>query len=69
MEKVLISQNQNSRTYVVKINENMVQIIEEFWQPGSSFCTFFNSKIILREEYEALKKLFEGDKNERSYYK
>jgi len=69
MEKILISQSQNSRTYAVKINENMVQIIEEFWQPGSSFCTFFNSKIILREEYEALKKLFEGDKNERSYRK
>ena len=69
MEKVLISQNQNSRTYAVKINENMVQIVEEFWQPESSFCTFFNSKIILREEYEALKKLFEGDKNERSYRK
>jgi len=69
MEKILISQSQNSRTYAVKINENMVQIIEEFWQPGSSFCAFFNSKIILREEYEALKKLFEGDKSERSYHK
>jgi len=30
MEKILISQSQNSRTYAVKINENMVQIIEEF---------------------------------------
>ena len=53
----------------VIINKDMVQIVEEFWQPGGSFCTFFNSKIILREEYEALKKLFEGDKNERSYHK
>ena len=60
MERILISQSQNSRTYAVKINENMVQIVEEFWQSENSFCTFFNSKIILREEYEALKKLFEG---------
>ena len=61
MEKILISQSQNSRTYAVKINENMVQIVEEFWQSENSFCTFFNSKIILREEYEALKRLFEGE--------
>ena len=61
MKKILISQSQNSRTYAVKINENKVQIVEEFWQPRSSFCTFFNSKIILREEYEALKRLFEGE--------
>ena len=60
MERILISQSQNSRTYAVKINENMIQIVEEFWQSENSFCTFFNSKIILREEYEALKKLFEG---------
>ncbi len=61
MKEVIISQDQNSKIYAIKIDENIAQIIEEIRHPEDGSCLFFSSKIVLRKEYEALKKLFEGE--------
>ena len=60
MEEVVIKKTERFKTIAKKFIKDLVQIIEMYWD-GEKW-ELYNTKIISRKEYEAIKKLFEEEK-------
>jgi len=60
MKEILIDESKGFRSRAIKITDDIVQIITEYWHLSAKKWMLFGTKTITIDEYEALKKLFEG---------
>ena len=60
MKEVIINKESDYRIRIVQLEENSVLITKEFWDKYLNKWVDFSSKMITREEYEGMKKIFEG---------
>jgi len=54
------------RKRAIKVTDDLVEIVMEFYDIKRERWDDIEHKLIYRDEYEALKKLFEGGKNGKS---
>lgn len=64
MEEIVIKKTERYKTLARKMVKNLVQIVEMYWD-GKRW-TPYGMKTISRKEYEAIKKLFEEEGDERN---
>jgi len=60
MKKIIIKEDENYRKIAVKLSNEVVEIREEFRNFFTKEHQLFSSIYINKEEFEALKKLFES---------
>ena len=60
MKEVIISKEDDYRIKITQLDEETVLIVKEFWDDRLNKWIDYSSKMITREEYEGLKKFFEG---------
>ena len=60
MKEVIINKESDYRIRIVQLEENSVLVTKEFWDDRLNKWIDYSSKMITREEYEGLKKFFEG---------
>ena len=60
MKEVIISKEDDYRIKIAQLDEGTVLIVKEFWDNRLNKWIDYSSKMITREEYEGLKKFFEG---------
>jgi len=60
MKEVIISKEDDYRIKIAQLDEETVLIVKEFWDDRLNKWIDYSSKMITREEYEGLKKFFEG---------
>jgi len=59
MKEVIVNKESDYRIRIVQLEENSVLITKEFWDKHLNKWVDFSSKMITREEYEGMKKIFE----------
>ena len=59
MKEVIVNKESDYRIRIVQLEENSVLITKEFWDKHLNKWADFSSKMITREEYEGMKKIFE----------
>ena len=60
MKEVIISKEDDYRIKITQLDEETVLIVKEFWDDRLNKWIDYSSKMITKEEYEGLKKFFEG---------
>ena len=60
MKEVIVNKESDYRIRIVQLEENSVLVTKEFWDDRLNKWIDYSSKMITREEYEGLKKFFEG---------
>jgi len=66
MQQVMIEELEIYRKRAIKVTNNLVEIVVEFYDVEEERWDDIEHKLIYKDEYEALKKLFEGGKNDGS---
>ena len=62
MKEVIISREDDYRIKITQLDEETALITKEFWDDRLNKWIDYSSKMITKEEYEGLKKFFEGQK-------
>ena len=62
MKEIVIKQTHNNRKRAIKLSKEVVEITEEFFNPFKWQYETYYKFYVNKEEYEALKKLFEEEK-------
>jgi len=62
MQQVMIEELEIYRKRAIKVTNNLVEIVVEFYDVEEERWDDIEHKLIYKDEYEALKKLFEGGK-------
>ncbi len=60
MKEVIISREDDYRIKITQLDEETALITKEFWDDRLNKWIDYSSKMITKEEYEGLKKFFEG---------
>ena len=60
MKEIVISKEDDYRIKITQLDEETVLIVKEFWDDRLNKWIDYSSKMITKEEYEGLKKFFEG---------
>ena len=60
MKEVIINKEDDYRIKITQLDEETVLIVKEFWDDRLNKWIDYSSKMITKEEYEGLKKFFEG---------
>jgi len=60
MKEVIISRENDYRIKITQLDEETALITKEFWDDRLNKWIDYSSKMITKEEYEGLKKFFEG---------
>ena len=60
MREVIINKGSDYRIKITQLDEETVLVMKELWDDRLNKWIDYSSKMITREEYEGLKKFFEG---------
>ena len=60
MREVIINKGSDYRIKITQLDEETVLVMKELWDDRLNKWIDYSNKMITREEYEGLKKFFEG---------